>query len=355
MSVTKRGDGWRVRWRENGQNRSRTFDRKTDATRFDEDVRRAKQIGPRRMRELTAETMTLAGYLADGFEAHAATMAPRTREYYAWALDRHLAELLAEPLDELTPKRLMTHQAHLIDNGRTPNTVRSAMTALSGVLHAATMDDLLLANPVRGLRRPPAEPKEDVAPLTPDELETIIAGLDGRSRALVVLMGHLGLRPLEARKALWTDFEGPTLTVSRVRTKSTAQRTRVLTVPATTARELRAWQLESGGRGNEPIVAVTRDMLRSWGTRNLKPAALEATGRDDVTPYTLRHTHASTLHYCGWTVPDAAARLGHSPVVHMGTYAHPIALIGNRRWRDLDELILEARLIGNIAGRADAR
>ena len=59
--------------------------------------------------------------------------------------------------------------------------------------------------------------------------------------------------------------------------------------------------------------------------------------------YTLRHSHASALHYCGWTVPDAAGRMGHSAVVHMGIYAHPIKVIGSRRYRDLDDLIAEAR------------
>jgi hypothetical protein len=40
---------------------------------------------------------------------------------------------------------------------------------------------------------------------------------------------------------------------------------------------------------------------------------------------------------------EAAKRLGHSPVVQMGIYAHPIEAIGPRRYRDLDDLITEAR------------
>ena len=65
--------------------------------------------------------------------------------------------------------------------------------------------------------------------------------------------------------------------------------------------------------------------------------------RSAVTLYTLRHSHASVLHYCGWTVPDAAERLWHSAVVHVGVYAHPIKVIGARRYRDLDDLIAKAR------------
>ena len=62
-----------------------------------------------------------------------------------------------------------------------------------------------------------------------------------------------------------------------------------------------------------------------------------------MTLYTLRHSHASALHYCGWTVPDAADRLGNSPVVHMAIYAHAIKVTGAQRYRELDDLIVEAR------------
>ena len=85
------------------------------------------------------------------------------------------------------------------------------------------------------------------------------------------------------------------------------------------------------------------DGLRLWAYKDLDVAARRTNGRKDVTPYMLRHSHASALHYCGWTVPDAAERLGHSAQVHLGTYAHPIKLIGPRRFRDLDDLIAEAR------------
>ena len=238
--------------------------------------------------------------------------------------------------------RLAAHQQQLLDSGRSANTVRAAMTRLSGILQAATEHGLIPANPVRGMRKVPADPSEDVRPLSPAELERLIAALDGRGRAIALLAGHLGLRPLEARTVPWSDFDGRTLTISRARTKCSAARTRVIDVPVVTARVLRAWQLESGGRGDEPIVGLLgRDGLSLWAYKHLDLAARRAIGRDDVTLYTLRHSHASALHYCGWTVPDAAERMGHSAVVHMGIYAHPIKVIGAQRYRDLDDLIAE--------------
>jgi integrase len=118
----------------------------------------------------------------------------------------------------------------------------------------------------------------------------------------------------------------------------------VVDVPVVTARELRAWQLESGGRGDDPIVGpLGEDGLRLWAHKRLDPAARRAAGREDVTLYTLRHTHASALHYAGFTVPEAAERMGHSPVVHVSTYAHVIRKLTGRRYDGLDALIEAAR------------
>ena len=59
--------------------------------------------------------------------------------------------------------------------------------------------------------------------------------------------------------------------------------------------------------------------------------------------YTLRHSHASALHYAGFTVPEAARRMGHSAVKHLDTYAHVIDAISGQRYPDLDDLIAAAR------------
>jgi len=344
VSVHKEGASWRVKWRENGRQRTRSFTRKGDAADFDIAVRRSLQLGPVLSRELERKTITLGGFLADGFKAYASTLAPATRRHYAWAIDNHLADLIDEPLVGLTVPRLAAHQQQLLDTGRTPNTVRQAMIRLSGILQAAVEHGHLPANPVRAVRKAPAAPREEVKPLSPVDVERLIASLDGRSRAIVLLAGHLGLRPLEVRQARWSDFDGVNLTISRARTKRTAARSRVIAVPAVTARELRAWQLQCGGRDDQPIVGdLGADGLRLWAYKHLDVAARRAIGRDDVTLYTLRHSHASALHYAGWTVPEAARRLGHSPVVHIGVYAHAIDAISGTRYDSLDALIAAAR------------
>ena len=81
----------------------------------------------------------------------------------------------------------------------------------------------------------------------------------------------------------WSAFDGSTLTIGRSRTKRTAARTRTITVPKATARELKAWRVSSGGRGEEPIVgAMTQNAMKLWGRRVLRPAMKAASGRADA-------------------------------------------------------------------------
>ena len=118
----------------------------------------------------------------------------------------------------------------------------------------------------------------------------------------------------------------------KAHTKATARRSRTIDVPRVTAQELREWRLESGRPDDgTPIIGEPNpEAVKTWARRHLSVQAERATGRDDVTLYTLRHTHASLCHYAGLTVPEAARRLGHSPALHVATYAHVIdGLQGN--------------------------
>jgi integrase len=346
VSIHKRGKRWQVKWREGDQQRSRSFDRKGDADIFDLELRRRAQLGPALVRELTRGTLTLDAFVRGGFRTHAATLAPTTRKQYAWALEHHLAELLNEPLVSIDVPRLAAHQQYLLENGRSTNTVREALTRLSGILQIAVEHGHVPGNAARAVRKIAADPRDEVRALAPVELEALIAGLKGRDRAIAVLGGHLGMRPLEIRMVPWGNLTDDGLIVGRARTKRAAARTRVLAVPVATALELKRWRLESGRPADDqPIVGpMTKSALVQWGWKKLQPTATRITGREDVTLYTLRHSHASACHYAGFTVPAAARRLGHGGGLHLKTYAHVIeALEGKPRVADLDALIAAAR------------
>jgi integrase len=345
MSVHRDRKSWRVKWRENGKPKSRSFPRKGDADRFDAEMTRRLALGPHLARELDRSVLTLGAFVEGGFRTHAATLAAGTRAKYDWALEGYLTELADEPLIALDVPRLAVHQQLLLDRGATANTVRDVMTRLSGVLQIAVEHGHMPANPVRSLRKVPADPADDARPLAPAELERVIASFQGRDRAIALLGGHLGLRPIEIRSAPWLAFSGTTLTIGAARTKRTAARTRVIDVPQVTALELKAWRLESGGRDNDPIVGpMTANAIRLWGAKRLRPAvATIVPSFTDASTYTLRHSHASALHYASHTPAEAARRMGHGLGLHWTTYAHVIESISGERYPDLDALIRAAR------------
>ena len=345
MSVHRDRDAWRVVYRVNGKQRSRSFARQSDAKLFDADVKRKRALGHDLVRELNRSALTLDAFVRGGFRTHVATLAGPTRAKYAWALELHLSELADEPLVVLDVPRLAAHQQHLLKRGRTASTVREVMTRLSGILQIAVEHGDLLANPVRSLRKVPAEAIDDVQVLSPAQVERVIAALTGRERAIAVLAGHLGLRPVELRLATWSAFNGATFTVGKARTKATSARTRVIDVPAITARELNAWRLESGGRGDDLIVgAASANALSQWGVSRLRRVIVEAGGHDGATLYSLRHSHASALHYAGFTPGEAARRMGHGLALHWKTSAHVIESLSGERYDGLDALIAAARV-----------
>ena len=355
MSVHEHGSGWQVKWRDaDGRQRGRSFRLKGDADLFDASVVRAKALGGTLLQELTdaqAGGMTLRAFVADEFKSHLAAknLSRRTREQYEWALNLHLAELASEPLRALDVPRLNRHVQFLLGHPTKPrsaHTVRASMTALGGVLQVAVAHGHLQGNPVRAMPKAKADPKPEIDPLSPVQVEAIIAALHGRYRIVAVLGGRVGLRPREIRLVEWDGFDGEYLRVGRQQTKRTAEHgARTIRLDSYTAHELKLWRL-AGGRGTGPIVGEWSEYaMKMYWQRAGKPAARTATGRDDVILYLLRHSHASALHYIdGITVPAAAKRMGHGPALHLQHYAHVVdALDGKPKFADLDALVASAQ------------
>ena len=76
-----------------------------------------------------------------------------TRAKYAWALQKHLGELVDEPLIALDVARLAEHQRLMLDRGATPSTVREVFARLSGILQLAAEHGYIAANSARALRK----------------------------------------------------------------------------------------------------------------------------------------------------------------------------------------------------------
>lgn len=69
---------WRVRWRQHGRNRARTFSTRRDAADFDAEVRRQRRAGS--LAALDAGSESLGAYVTGTWATtHAVTLAPKTQ------------------------------------------------------------------------------------------------------------------------------------------------------------------------------------------------------------------------------------------------------------------------------------
>ena len=332
MSVAKMPDGrWMVRWRENGSNRGRRFDRKSDADAWEREIRRRRQLGPLALAQLTTRASTLGEWIAERWAPeHAATLEQSTRDRYADAYRLHIEPWLGDlPLTEITVGRLRSWQADRLADGVGVGTIVKARTVLSSVLRHAAESEAIPGNPLTLVRAPLAEHRDSVTPLAPVTVEAIRAVLAGameihvperirrggvrvagyvvpderdplarqRDAAIVSVLAYAGLRPGELRALRWGDVRNATITVERAARPDG-------TIKSTKNHERRAVRL---------LAPLATDLAGL--------AAVKISPR----PYDLRHSFASLLLAEGGSIHYVARRLGHSPALTLSTYGHLFA------------------------------
>jgi integrase len=396
MERARNGNGWVVRWREHGRQRSRKFDRRGDAKAFDGELRRRQQLGLLAQQLLTARGgPTLDQWIEQRWAPeHAATLEQATRDRYASVYKCHIADTLGDvPLGELTVGRLRQWQAVLDKVGVSAETIHKARTLLSSILRHAAESEAIPGNPVSLVRAPRAPHREAVAPLVPATVETIrrallnpaprqvAASRDGqrarrryelppsstaqsrrRDAVIVSLLAYAGLRPGELRALRWEDVHENTLLVQRAAnpdgsikaTKTGDRRAIRLLLPL--ARDLREYRL-AAGRPPEHVLIVagaaggawTKTDWENWRDRRWAPAC-RAVGLAAVPrPYDLRHSFVSLLLAEGRQPIWIAKQAGHSLAVLLSTYAHLIDEYAERESIDVEGEIRSARETGSVS------
>lgn len=149
----------------------------------------------------------------------------------------------------------------------------------------------------------PRTPARVVEPPTADEVAAAFAQLHPRYRPVCVLLEQTGLRVSEAVALRPDDLDRAGLRLL-VRVSKTGQ-PRWVPCPA--------WLLDA--------VALPFDVGRQQ-THNALKAACRAANVRLFGPHQLRHRRGSLWHLKGVPPVQAAAWLGHSPVMHLRTYAH---------------------------------
>jgi hypothetical protein len=94
MDITRKPNGkWELRWREGGQRRSRTFDRKGDATAFEADRIRRKQLG----HAAVPDDVPFREFVETYWALHAKpNLAESTRDFYARTWVNHIMPQLGD-------------------------------------------------------------------------------------------------------------------------------------------------------------------------------------------------------------------------------------------------------------------
>ena len=254
MDVERRNDRWRVRWREGGRRRSRTFDRKSDAKDYLAWLRRRQQLG----QAAVPDDVKLAEFVETYWRLHAVpNLSQSTRDLYGGVWERHILPALGEyGVRELTPKRLTRFRAELEHAGVGAATVVKALTIVQSILRFAVNEELVEYNAAAAVRKPRYTRAREPHIFLPAEVEQIRGKLELRDRTLVSVLAYSGPRPEEVVCRLaWADIGEHA--IRYVDTKR--RRTRFTPLLAPLAQDLREWLLASGRPSPEQPVFPAHD------------------------------------------------------------------------------------------------
>jgi integrase len=205
MDVHRKTNGrWEARWREGGQRRGRTFDRKSDATNFLAYQRRQRQLG----RSAVPDDMPLREFVEVYWRLHAVpNLSIATRQLYGriWAL--HILPRLGDcGVRELSPKRITRFRAELERAGLGRATIVKAMTIVQSILSFAVAEELVEYNAAAAVPKPRYVRAREPRIFMPLDVERIRVELALRDATLVSVLAYSGPRPEEVvRRLRWRD------------------------------------------------------------------------------------------------------------------------------------------------------
>jgi integrase len=240
-------------------------------------------------------------------------LADRTRRHEQHLRDRHLAELVARRVQEITATDVARVLRRMRD-AYSPWTCVAVYRLMAGAFALAVRRGIVTRNPMDGLapsERPKQRNATKIAVLNADALQTIVqAGTSERWRAAIGLAGYAGLRLGEIRALRWADvdFDAGTVTVRRSAlpdgtTKAPKTEAGVRSVPMLPAlrRVLATWKLRSPHKHDRDVVicTATGEHVQERNLRRALADAKEAIGFEGggerLSWHSLRHSYASML------------------------------------------------------------
>jgi integrase len=259
------------------------------------------------------------------------TLSPRTRAHEEQVFRRHLSEVAARRVQDVTTTEIARVLRDARDRGYSEWRRVHVTRLLRGIFAHGVRRGTLTRSPADGLA-PSEHPKQrnarPVEVLDAHEIATLVAaGSSERWRATLGLAGYAGLRLGELRGLRWgdLDLEAGTLTISRsmlpdgsAKTPKTAAGRRVIPLVLALRRFLVAWRLRSAHTEEDDIVVCTADggPVQERNVRRALEDAKEAAGLKDtegrLSMHALRHSYCSALATAGLSPTTLARITGHS-------------------------------------------
>jgi integrase len=353
------GNRWRARYLDpQGRERSRTFARKIDATRFLTAVESDKMHGA--YIDPDAGNVTLEAYFADW----ASRQLWETGTRRAMDLALRSSCLGGLPLGKLRRSHIETWIKRMSADGLAPGTVKTRVNNVRAVLRAAVRDRAIAADPSDNVVLPRDRRREAAMVLpTAEQISTVMAAAEPRFEAFVALAAFAGLRLGEAAGLQVGDlnFLSRSLDVRRQVQRGDAGALEIRAPKCGSERtvfladgllELLSRHIATHRQSNDP---------RRWlfeASPGLPPhqnsvghqwrRACRRAGVTEVTLHDLRHFYASGLIAAGCDVVTVQRALGHAKATTtLNTYAHLWPSAEDRTRQAAGELF--AATLGNIS------
>ena len=339
---------WRVRVKYQGRVvADRTFDRRTDASRWEADQRRHLEHGdwvdPKRAK------VTLTEVAPAWLEHRRRTVAQRTWESDQSAMRLHILPAYGgRPVGSIT-RADVARLAGALSEGRRPHTVDRILASLSALLAYLVEDGRIRTNPAAGRRTtaPDTSPAErhEIRPYSVAELLEVVE--EQRTFApsaadLTLVLGLTGLRFGELRGLRVADLlevPYPALQVSRsvpasggggtpiVRERTKTGKARVVPLADVLAPTVRLWATDKQP-GDLLFTAPQGGWISLSNWRRSVRWSKTSRGRR---PHDLRHTAATAWLAAGVDVKTVQAWLGHaSAELTLNLYGHHLGTDADR-------------------------
>lgn len=212
-TVRKQGKihGYRVYWREDGQQRTKQFPRKRDADAWYSDLVKNGGRAPASTRETVTD---FANRWLDWAETQRAK-ATVQRDYMPHLNQRIIPLLGRKRLTALSPRVRDEFVAAMLRDGASANTVNATMKVASAMLNRAVKWHALPTNPFAGWERLAVDDDEIVVP-TLEQVDALLGVMPTpRDRAIVAVAAFCGTRIGETLALQWGDVRPPVLRVWR--------------------------------------------------------------------------------------------------------------------------------------------